>query len=527
MRRILRHVGIILVCGAVSLLSACVPPAQYHQFTQAADTTQQQIAAAEQATPTVVTKPGMYVDTTPVALNNAPAWMNQKITMRGNDLPFNVYVTQVLGQNNVLVNYDSDFDKTRTLSLDYSGTVKGALDKLAVATDTSYTLDNNNVINWSRFQNSTFDVSFMPGSSQYLMGRSSQSATNNSSNSSSSSSLSVNNLNATQIESQDDQYSQLAGTLSVWDDLKNALDALKSPDGKIDISQATTTVTVHDHPGNVRAIARYLDSINKEMTRQVQIQVQVLEVTMNKGFNYGINWNLVAQYLGGQMSLGGSFSSLQSISDLNNSIGSSGLGLSVLNGTRRWSNTSLLINALSQQGTVSVATNPRVVTMNNQVAEIGINTLTGYLASQVTTVTPSGTGTATATTLTPGQITDGFTLYVLPKIQGTDIYLQITSTIAKLQTLNTITSTGASNTATTNSSNAPIIQVPTVAVKRFNQRTMVGTGSTLILAGFKQLRNEAQKASQFGADALGGSGGQQVNSETIILITPTIVGSAP
>ena len=180
-----------------------------------------------------------------------------------------------------------------------------------------------------------------------------------------------------------------------------------------------------------------------------------------------------------------------------------------------WGGSSTFINALAQQGKVSIDTQPRVVTLNNQVAEIGINTQTTYLASVSTTTTTNVGSTAT---LTPGTVTTGFSLYLLPKIQGNNVYLQISSTLASLITLKQYT-----GNTTGSSSNSSAIYAPIVSSKRFNQRSAVPSGDTLVLAGFKQLKNEANKQSLFGSDALGGYGGNQTNVETIVLITPTIL----
>ena len=81
------------------------------------------------------------------------------------------------------------------------------------------------------------------------------------------------------------------------------------------------------------------------------------------------------------------------------------------------------------------------------------------------------------------------------------------------------------STTTTNNTTTPQSQIyaPIVDEKRFNQRTLVPSGSTLVLAGFKKMSNTANKNTILGVDSLGGYGGTQTNVETIILITPTII----
>jgi hypothetical protein len=65
--------------------------------------------------------------------------------------------------------------------------------------------------------------------------------------------------------------------------------------------------------------------------------------------------------------------------------------------------------------------------------------------------------------------------------------------------------------------------VPNVTQKQFNQRSVIASGSTLILAGFKQVQNQTGAMQLLDSQALGGKAATQSNSETIILITPIIL----
>ncbi|EKD54531.1 MAG: hypothetical protein ACD_60C00073G0005 [uncultured bacterium] len=76
---------------------------------------------------------------------------------------------------------------------------------------------------------------------------------------------------------------------------------------------------------------------------------------------------------------------------------------------------------------------------------------------------------------------------------------------------------GSSNTA------ASAIQVPHVTQKQFNQRGVIASGDTLILAGFRQVDNRAGAAQMFQSQSLGGKTAQEVNTETVVLITPIIL----
>jgi type IVB pilus formation R64 PilN family outer membrane protein len=447
-----------------------------------------------------------------------PAWMSRQIAIQGNNLPLEFMVSKILANTGATAMYDPAVNKSMPVTLNYSGTIAGALEALASKSHYGYEASGNRLM-WSAFISRTFDVSFMPGASQYLLGGTKQQA--------GGSSTEITNLVAGQSN---DQYSSLQAALSIWEDLKKALDQLKSKEGSVMVSEATTTITVRDHPENVRAIGEYLAHMDRTLSRQVALDVQVLEITLNKGFNYGINWNMIRDFSAGKLSIGGGANPSASgtgggaqvvtLSPLG-SAPTNGLGLGFTGGNNVWGGTQVFINALSQQGQVSIATQPRVVTLNNQVAEIGINNKTSYLARVTTTVT-QGSGSS-STSLTPGLITTGFSLYLLPKIQGNDVYLHISSTLSNGLKIGQFSSSGSASGQSTG--NSATIQLPSVSEKRFNQRAVVPSGATLVIAGFKQMNTEANKNAMFGADPLGGRGAQQNNTETIVLITPTIVRS--
>ena len=504
-------------------MTACEPLTKtYSESKQAINTTARQIYDAEKkvdkSQPAVTVNPGYYVDTKPRSLKKAPAWLGRHITLRAKQLPMSFLVDKLTVKNGVVVNYQAGVNKKQLISMDYTGTIKGALDKIAAKTNYAYATKANTIA-WQQFVDKTFHVSFMPGSSNYLVGQSSD-AGNSSGNSSSG------NVTAVQGQLNDQQYSNLEGKLSVWRDLTNTLEQLKSKDGKVIVSEATTSVTVHDYPNNVLAIERYINDFNREMTKEVSIQVHVLEVEMKKEFNFGINWNLIQDALNTKFALSGQ---LADTANLAATIASGGVGgaNSGLTTLKIGANSHALINAMNTQAHIGVVTQPRVVTMNNQVAEIRITRDTGYLQSVATTAT---TDAGVTSTLTPGLVTDGFTLFLLPKIQDDKIYLQISGTLSTLTDLAKVSN--KLNDAVDESSNATSaaalqsIQVPTLTEKHFNQRTALQSGTTLLITGFKQTTNQVKKAPLGGSDVLGGHGAQKKNIQTIVMITPTIIENA-
>ncbi|MCD6046160.1 MAG: bfpB [Gammaproteobacteria bacterium] len=481
--------------------------------------------------PPVTTKREPYIDTHPVSLTHEPGWYNAPVTVNAAGLPFDFYVTQLLGNVPVQVHMDQGVNTARAVNLRYSGTVKGAMEELAAKSGYYYDYDlEKNTITWSALQTKTFDISFIPGASKYSVGNSGSSGSSiaggssGSSSSGSSSSSGGSSVTQTGIDvTATGEYSSLAGdNLSVWDDMKNTITNLLSPKGKLSVSQATTTITVRDRPSNIRDIGRYLDQMNKILSKQVYFDVQILEINLDKQFQYGINWETVQYHInsaGSDVKFSADFAG--SASGILTNKGAAASGEYVAGSTGKWHNTDIFIKALEQQGKVSIINQPSLTTLNDQMAQISIQTQQSYLASQSTTLT-GGAGDFSQQTLTPGVVTSGLQLYLLPKIQDDKIYLQISSTLSHLDALNTVTSTGGTEAAS--GDNAPsAIQVPVLSQKNFNQRSVLRNGQTLVLAGFKGLTDQNQEDSVAGLTALGGMAAQSTNKELVVLITPIIL----
>ena len=518
---------ILLVLSYTFLLTACHEPVYNQTEGNVADTKLKAAAAIQKsdsdakATPTLLVKDDAYVDTTPINLQKKPSWLKDHIVIRGDQLPFSYYSRTIASgaSKDLLTKYQSGLNPSVKASLNYSGTVKGALDLLASKTGYVYTVNNDNIY-WQAFITKTFDIAFMPGGTDYLMGKTSGNGSSGGSGGQSqgggSSRGTVNNYVSSDYS--DSEYSNLSGKLSVWDDLNTSINQLLSKDGKVTVSQATTTVTVNDRPTNVELVEQYIKNLNNKLSKQVLVRIQVLEVQLENDYNFGIDWSIVTKaFHNSNFVIRGNYGSPISISSVFSSQASTAqkypqMGTEI-NAAGIIPSYTILFNALNQQGKTSVVSEPRVVCLNNQVSVVRIVQQRGYVASiQNTSLaggsTGGGTNVGTVTSqVTPGTVITGLTLYILPKILDDKVYLQVN---ADLSTDNGFSEFGS-------------IQLPNITEKHFNQRSMIHSGDTLILSGFRQTSNQANANQFLKMQSLGGKGSQQLNRETIVLITPIIL----
>ncbi|MCD6055046.1 MAG: bfpB [Gammaproteobacteria bacterium] len=500
----------ILTILSIFLLSACFNPPMYvdtkNRINQSQEYAEQASKDGYKAAPATLTKSGAYVDTTPMSLEQPPEWLKQKVTVHGTNLPFDFFVDRIVDHTGVFVHYDNTVKRDQLLSMNYSGTIQGALDDLKVLSDYGYDL-HGNTLSWSAFETKTFNIAFLPGKTSFQVGGESASS------SSGSSSGSVQQTTASGLDT-GGQYSRLQSATDIWADLDKSLANLISPEGKVMVSQATTTVTVRDHPENIANIEKFIQKLNQTLSQQVMLDVQVLDVSLQHGFEYGIDWNLVKD----KVTLSGGGEGPVSLTNLGDSTGMI-LGLGKTTTTDSDGNetevSKVTISALKQQGNISVLTQPRVVTLNNQVATINITNQQGYLASVQSFLSGSDTGSITSD-ITPGQVISGLILYILPKIEGNEVYLQVSMTLAGDATLQ--------NVFTEADDGGSKIQVPSQDFQSFNQRAKVPSGNTLVLSGFKKLSDTANKTAPFGFDPVGNKGSNTVNQEMVVMITPVILG---
>ncbi len=516
---------ITLLLSTLLFLAACHAPTYNQAQANVADVKIKAAAARVKSDndaktrSALLVKPGMYVDTTPINIAKQPAWLKNHIIIRGDQLPFSYYSRTIAsGAGKVLTKYQVGLDPAVAITVNYSGSIKGALDLIATKTGYVYSVYGRQIY-WQAFVTRTFDVAFMPGGSDYMMGRASGGGSSSGNNGASGN---VSNYVSSDYSSS--EYSNLSGKLSIWDDIQSTIKELLSPDGKATVSQATTTVTVRDKPTNVELIGQFIKNLNTKLSKQVLVKIQILEVDLNNDYNWGIDWQLIAKgFHGSPFVVNANYGTPITISKLlaTNPI-STTTPLPPAIGTNNGQNPggltipsyTILFNALTQQGKTSVVSQPRVVCLNNQVSVVRVVNSVGYVAS-VQNTSLAGAGTAPTSTvtsqITPGTIVTGLTLYILPKIMGQKVYLQVNADISVNNGITPFTTGGST------------VQLPNITEKHFNQRSMIFSGDTLILSGFRQLSNQANAAQFLNAQALGGKGSQQDNSETIILITPIIL----
>lgn len=381
---------------------------------------------------------------------------------------------------------------TGLIRIDFSGgSLKGLLDTVAARFGVSWKYSNG-TIQFFRNDTRTFQITAVPGDTE-LSATVSSAASSGGGESGGGAGGGVSNSNShsTGVKSQ----------LSVYSSIEKAVGIMLSAGGRVVASPSTGSITVSDTPDNLERIALFIEHENQSMSRQVMVNVTVLAVTLTRGDNYGIQWNAVYKTLARKFGITNTLAA---------AVNATAFSAAILDtASSKFAGSNVLIEALSEQGRVRRETSASVVTLNNQPVPVQVAKQTSYLKSSQTTLTAN---VGSTTTLTPGIVTSGFNMTILPNVlsNGT-VMLQFATDISSLRSLRTV------------SSNTSSIETPEIDTRNFLQRVAMKSNETLVISGFEQTDdNLAQQGTGTPSNIyLGGSNVSQANKEIIvILITP-------
>ena len=141
----------------------------------------------------------------------------------------------------------------------------------------------------------------------------------------------------------------------VWTNVKDALEALKSPEGVLRVNRNAGIIYMADTPLRIETMVKFLDSLAESLHRQVFIEARIMEVKLDDAHQYGIDWT--------EMDI--LFKSNAGIWPDNFNLFVNGGSTVALADT---SSVSAVVDFLRTQGEVSVLSNPHLAVMNGQSA---------------------------------------------------------------------------------------------------------------------------------------------------------------
>jgi MSHA type pilus biogenesis protein MshL len=238
---------------------------------------------------------------------------------------------------------------------------------------------------------------------------------------------------------------------------------VQTESGFYSVDPSLGLVTVTAPRALLDKIQIYVDTLKEEMYKQIIIEAKILEVTLDKSSEKGIDWSSLLK---------------DSSFDFNMTFGNGGQIYPDSGGfldtiTLGVKSFSLVLDALESQGTTKILSNPRISVMNGQPAVIYVGDNVTYISEVETT----SNDTSITTAATTAQVISGLRLEVYATILSDDeIVMSIIPMISQLEEPIEYRSFGVGNT----------VGLPFVRERTMNSIVRLHNGEMLIVGGLIQ-----------------------------------------
>ena len=305
--------------------------------------------------------------------------------------------------------------------------------------------------------------------------------------------------------------------VDVWQQIEEAFSSkgsegegrgLLSEIGSAQINAMAGAIVVTDRMKNLDFIQQYLDHLQSSLKRQVIIEAKIIEVSLNKSHQFGVDWNYINRTLGKDGVIGIS-------TDLRSNTGAFNFAWV---GTSGSSDLSFFLDALSTCGNANVLSSPRLNVLNNQTSMISVGNTIPYANFELAEVGGADDADYRAVP-TIEYVQAGVTLGVTPQISGEGITtLNIVPIITDHIGDKSFNFEGAS------------WDVPIIAVRETSTIVSARDGETIVIGGLisEKTSDSTSKVPILGdIPWIGKAFSNQKRStekiELVILLTPTII----
>jgi MSHA biogenesis protein MshL len=283
------------------------------------------------------------------------------------------------------------------------------------------------------------------------------------------------------------------------------------------INPISGTITVSAFSGQLDQVETFIRAFESSIQRQVLIEAKIVEVNLDRSFEFGIDWNVIGKAGTGNLSV-------RTIPQppLGSSGASGNITFTLSGGNGQ---ITAVLNALSTQGDVRVLSSPRVSALNNQRAVFDVTTGEIVFTLNRTPIL-STTGIPTGqfiSEVTPTQVNVGIVLDVLPQI-GAD-----NTVTMNIRPVVTSVARTASFTADGNTFTAPVIDT-----RESDTMARLRASETIIIGGLMQTRREKIRTGVPGLRSIPLLGrlftsyrDVEKKAELVIFLTPTIIAGQP
>ncbi|EIA0806461.1 type II secretion system protein GspD [Vibrio vulnificus] len=436
---------------------------------------------------TQYTKPAKvtYIKKPPVSLQPVTEvyhrdWLYDAVTVNVSGRPLSVVLEEIMYGTQVPIYFGEDVKPNKAVTLNFSNKRENVLNLLS--RDTGYGIEfKNDRLEVTRTITRVFTLNIPTGTVSGQLG--SQGSTSGG--------------DSVRVEGQylNVEFDEVKVTDEVAATIKEVLGGEKAIDSTVTVSPNTTTLIVKTTPDKMQEVERIIDHYQAELSKQVLLDIQVIEFRSNLGTERGIDWNIVKDTGDGllQFFVPGTTTVSQG----------AGYGLA-FTGSGKWDGTSSFIKVLEKQGSVSTQTPVTAMVLNNQPAKITQQIVEPYV-DEINSESSEG---VVSGGFTRAKESEGVDLMVSAKVQSDDVWLRLSGQLQKIV---------ARENREIFANQANFL---TVQKSEINFVNKLRYGQTFVIASVKQTSRTAEQTKSFWTSLFGGTGSKNDTVETLVLLTP-------
>lgn len=313
------------------------------------------------------------------------------ITSKGEPFTDIMYQIGIVANMNIIFSEDIDTDKLITLNVK-DIKIKNILDIIMDSTKYHYIVKNK-IIYVNKYKKEIFKINYLSTKSNFSSKLGGDIFGGVSDENGIKGDFSLN----TSIDDEKNDF---------FKKLEESITPFLSKDGIANINSRTGVIIIKDYLSNVKEIGELINENKDNVSRQILIEAKILEVSLSKNFQTGINWSNIFNkgiFNGGELSIGQNLS-------LD--------GSEIANATIEYStpNFTALLDMISGNGKIRTLSNPRIMVMNGQSALITSGKIVPFWEKEITT--SSSEDGSSEITYNRRDVLDGISLGVTPVIDG-------------------------------------------------------------------------------------------------------------
>ncbi len=282
------------------------------------------------------------------------------------------------------------------------------------------------------------------------------------------------------------------------------LTQLAGPDGTVKAAPTLGVITVTARPSAMARIRKHMDGFGSLLAKQIVMDVEVFEVSLNNSQSFGIGLDLLAELGDVELAANG-------LAGLTG--GATNIGIGLLSG--RAAGSQAFLDVLGRSGRASLSQKARLTTLSGRPAPLQVGRELAFVERVRRGV--ESDGDARFTEIVPGRLQTGLALDLLPRVQRNgEIIMQVDVQMTELVRLSDFELDDGA------------IQLPETASRHVMETVRMAPGKSLVIAGFQgSVLRDDKKGPGIGEMFFLPGGKREVTgskSMSLVLVTPRIMG---